>query len=86
VIDQLFDNVETRLWLLYCKDEMPWTSNPSIARCGAAVVDIGVDKQGVLEEDLDAVNSVIYAILRYWIGGSILNAVLAVPVYWLGQE
>jgi hypothetical protein len=49
VTDQLFDNVEARLWLLYCKDEMPWTSNPSTARCGAAVVDIGVDKQGVLE-------------------------------------
>jgi hypothetical protein len=84
--DQLFENVEARLWLLYCKDDMPWTSNPSTARCGAAVVDIGVDKQDVLEEDLGAVNSVIYAISRYWIGRSTLNAMLVVPVHWLGQE
>ena len=86
VTDQVFDNVEARLWLLYCKDDMPWTSNSSAARCGAAIVEIGVDKQGVLEENLGAVNSVIYTISQYWIGGSTLNAVLAVSVYWLGQE
>jgi hypothetical protein len=86
VTNQLIDNLEARLWLVYCKDGMLWSSNSSAVRCGEAVVDIENDKQGVLEDYLGAINSVIYALSRYWIGGNRITAVLSVPIHWLGKE
>ncbi|KAF2789061.1 hypothetical protein K505DRAFT_378495, partial [Melanomma pulvis-pyrius CBS 109.77] len=83
--EPVLDNLEARLWLLYCADGRAWSGPASRSRCADAVVRVAGGGLGVWEEYVGLANSVVYAVARYWIDGGPLAALLSVPVFWIGR-
>lgn len=86
--EELLNEAEARLWLLYCRPSTATLAPPSKSKslCEHAIVPISDTDFGILTDYLHITNRVVTAVAEYWLGGSTSLAMLGVPVSWIGTE
>ncbi|KAH7115034.1 hypothetical protein B0J11DRAFT_618642 [Dendryphion nanum] len=82
----LSEEVEARMWLWYCVEGMPWSSEKSEERCRRVIVSREGEEKGVDENYVGTIGNVVSVMTRYWVTGDTGHAMASIPLYWFGGE